>query len=73
MRSHRPDIQVALRDLDSRGGISGENVSARIGIHSGLVVVKEVRAPGRRETHVFGDVVNITARVKRLATPVRSS
>src|SRR5262249_40614340 len=28
------DIQVALRDLDSRGGISGEDVSARIGIHS---------------------------------------
>ena len=58
------DIQVALRDLDSRGGISGENVSARIGIHSGLVVLKEVRAPGRRETHVFGDVVNIAARVQ---------
>ncbi len=61
------DIQVALRDLDSRGGISGEDVSARIGIHSGLVVVKEVGAPGRRETHVLGDVVNITARVQTAA------
>ena len=40
---------------------------ARIGIHSGLVVVKEVGAPGRRETHVFGDVVNITARVQTAA------
>jgi class 3 adenylate cyclase len=61
------DIQVALRDLDSRGGISGEDVSARIGIHSGLVVVKEVGGPGRRETHVLGDVVNIAARVQASA------
>jgi class 3 adenylate cyclase len=61
------DIQLALRDLDSRGGISGEDVSARIGIHSGLVVVKEVGTPGRRETHVLGDVVNITARIQTAA------
>jgi class 3 adenylate cyclase len=63
------DIQLALRDLDSGGGISGENVSARIGIHAGLVVVKEVGAPERRETHVLGDVVNITARVQTAAEP----
>ena len=61
------DIQVALRDLDSRGGINGEDVSARIGIHSGLVVVREVGAPERRETHVLGDVVNVTARVQTAA------
>jgi class 3 adenylate cyclase/tetratricopeptide (TPR) repeat protein len=61
------DIQVALRDLDSRGGISGEDVSARIGIHTGLVVVTEVGAPERRETHVLGDVVNITSRVQTAA------
>jgi class 3 adenylate cyclase len=61
------DIQAALRDVNSRGGISGEDVSARIGIHSGLVVVAEVGAPGRRETHVLGDVVNITARIQAAA------
>ena len=61
------DIQAALRDRISRGGISGEDVSARIGIHFGLVVVKEVGAPGRRETHVLGDVVNITARIQAAA------
>jgi class 3 adenylate cyclase/tetratricopeptide (TPR) repeat protein len=61
------DIQATLRDFNSRGGISGEDVSARIGIHSGLVVVTEVGAPERRETHVLGDVVNITARVQAAA------
>jgi class 3 adenylate cyclase len=61
------DIQVALHDLNSHGGISDEDVSARIGVHHGLVVVKEVGAHGRRETHVLGDVVNVTARVQTAA------
>ena len=59
-----------LRDLNDRHvGTSGIKMTARVGVHSGLVVVTEVGAPDRRETHVLGDAVNVAARVQALAEP----
>jgi class 3 adenylate cyclase/tetratricopeptide (TPR) repeat protein len=62
------EILQALSD-ERNAGDNGIVVEARIGLHSGLVVVTEVGAPERRETHALGDAVNVAARVQSIADP----
>jgi class 3 adenylate cyclase len=61
------EIQRAIADLNRVGGAHGVLLSSRVGLHHGLVVVTEVGTPERRETHVLGDAVNVTARVQTFA------
>jgi class 3 adenylate cyclase len=61
------EIQRSMRALNRAGGARGVEISARIGVHSGLVVVTEIGTPERRETHVLGDAVHVAARVQTLA------
>ncbi len=42
----------------------GEAIAARVGIHTGLVIVSVVGSVERREIHALGDAVNIAARVQ---------
>ena len=63
------EIQSAIADLNRAGGAQGVEISARVGVHHGLVVVTEVGTPERRETHVLGDAVNLTSRVQAFAGP----
>ena len=61
------EISSDLSDLNRAGGAGGVAITARIGLHSGLVVITEVGASDRRETHVLGDAVNVAARVQTIA------
>lgn len=47
----------------------GHDIEVRIGIDSGLVVVGQVGAGGRREQLALGETVNIAARLQSLAEP----
>ncbi len=44
-------------------------IEARVGIHSGLVVVGEMGAGDSRETHAIGETPNIAARIQGEAVP----
>ncbi len=63
------DMLRALGSMNSSDDNGEIAITARVGLHSGLVVVTEVGAPERRETHALGDAVNVAARVQALAEP----
>ena len=44
-------------------------LAARVGIHTGVVVVSEMGAGGRRHSQAVGDTVNMAARLEKLAEP----
>jgi predicted ATPase/class 3 adenylate cyclase len=47
----------------------GVELAVRVGAHSGLVVVGEVGAPGRRETLALGEAPNLAAHIQACARP----
>jgi class 3 adenylate cyclase/predicted ATPase len=47
----------------------GVRLSARIGIHTGAVVVGDLGANGRQETLALGETVNLAARLQGIAAP----
>ena len=59
-------IQAALFRLEFERGLQ---LRARVGIHSGQVVIGEVGGDGRRETLALGNATNVAARVQALAAP----
>jgi class 3 adenylate cyclase len=60
-------VQDAIADLNRHGGVAGQVVDARVGIHTGLVVIDLVGGAALRETHALGSAVNIAARVEGAA------
>jgi class 3 adenylate cyclase/tetratricopeptide (TPR) repeat protein len=80
-RAHEDDAQRAVRaalaiqeelgGLNERREESGEDpIEARIGIHTGPVVISPLgEAQGRRETLALGDTINIASRIEGLAEP----
>jgi len=64
-------IEAGLQILDGLGRISGhEELSARIGISTGLVVVGTIQGDGLRENDVvMGRTPNLAARLQGLAEP----
>ena len=44
-------------------------LAARVGIHTGVVVVSEMGAGGRRHSLAVGDTVNVAARLEKIADP----
>jgi len=64
------DILRALQKLnESRGEDAGVRLSARIGVHSGAVVVAEMRGGARGETLALGETTNVAARIQGEAEP----
>ncbi|MGH8561669.1 MAG: AAA family ATPase, partial [Nevskiales bacterium] len=66
------DILNALKRLQLPSPLAGEGLgerglSARIGIHTGPVVVGQMGAGGRHETLAMGDTTNLAARIQGLA------
>ena len=53
-------------EIETRWGIS---IEARVGIHTGLVVVGEVGSDLRVEYTALGDAINLAARMEQTATP----
>ena len=53
-------------EIEARWGIS---IEARVGIHTGLVVVGEVGSDLRVEYTALGDAINLAARMEQTATP----
>lgn len=79
-RAHEDDGERALRSgLDVLRGIAalgdtigaehGISIVARIGVHTGPVVVDEMGAGAKRETLALGDTINIAARLEESAAP----
>src|SRR5262245_49578290 len=79
-RAHEDDAQRAVRAgreiVTSIGALNarlerekGVRLAVRVGIHTGLVVVGEIGATGRREQLALGDTPNIAARIQGLARP----
>jgi predicted ATPase/class 3 adenylate cyclase len=71
-RAVRASLEVVdrMRNLDaSFSGGGRKNVSARVGIHTGLVLVQPelVQQTGTSEHSVFGEVVNVAARIQTQA------
>jgi class 3 adenylate cyclase/tetratricopeptide (TPR) repeat protein len=62
------DVVRAVRGL-SGPRLDGAEVrlAARVGIHTGVVVVSEMGAGGRRHSLAVGDTVNVAARLEKLA------
>lgn len=64
------EIQAALAELNERDAGAGQpEVRARIGIHTGRVVVGEVGESTHHETLAFGDALNVASRIQALAEP----
>ena len=60
----------ALATLNSRlGQVHDVRLAARVGIHTGLVVVGTMGGGGRQEQLALGDTPNIAARLQGLAAP----
>jgi class 3 adenylate cyclase/tetratricopeptide (TPR) repeat protein len=55
--------------LPLREGIEGRDMQARIGIHTGPVVVGPMGGTGRSETLAIGATTNVAARLQGLAQP----
>ena len=63
-------IQAALAELNEHGAVLGTpGIRARIGIHTGLVVVTRIGDGAHQETLAVGDAINIAARLQGLAEP----
>ena len=68
------DIVEGTRRLAAELRQRGEtDISVRIGVHTGMVVVGEMGAGGTREVHAIGETPNIAARIQGEATPIRSA
>jgi len=61
------ELQAAIASGSRAELMHGETIAARVGIHTGLVVVNVVGSAERREIHALGDAVNIAARVQGVA------
>src|SRR5215471_3178231 len=79
-RAHEDDAQRAVRAgreiVTAIGALNaslerekGVRLAVRVGIHTGLVVVGEIGATGRREQLALGETPNIAARIQGLARP----
>ncbi|MEW6283448.1 MAG: adenylate/guanylate cyclase domain-containing protein, partial [Candidatus Eremiobacterota bacterium] len=69
-QAHPDDALRAVRA--SQGilqGVRDLNVSVRVGLHTGVVVVGEVGAGDRREHLALGETPNVAARVQSAAAP----
>src|SRR5262245_27373779 len=78
--AHEDDAQRAVRAslamIEAIGALAtrleqqhGVRLAIRIGIHTGLVVVGEMGAGGRREQLALGETPNVAARLESLAAP----
>jgi class 3 adenylate cyclase len=64
------EIPTTLAGLNERlERERGVRLAARVGIHTGPVVVGELGCGDRRETVAFGDTTNIAARLQEVAEP----
>ncbi len=63
------EVQAALGESRTVHAASGERIEARIGIHTGPVVVGRVGDGARREIAAIGITTNIAARVEAEAAP----
>jgi class 3 adenylate cyclase/tetratricopeptide (TPR) repeat protein len=64
------DIVRAVRQLSAPRRECGEvHLEARVGIHTGVVVVREMRVGERRDSLAVGDTVNVAARLEKVAEP----
>ncbi len=60
----------SVRALNSRADAGAAHLAARVGVHTGLVVIAEMGSGERRETgDVVGETPNIAARLQGLARP----
>ena len=69
-------VRAGLELVRAVQGLSGPQLAggevrlaARVGIHTGVVVVSEMGAGGRRHSQAVGDTVNMAARLEKLADP----
>jgi class 3 adenylate cyclase len=69
-------VQASLGILEAMDTLNGQlerdqglRLSVRVGIHTGLVVVGEMRGHGRQERLALGDTPNVAARIQGLAAP----
>lgn len=62
-------ILEALTRLEPRLAHHGVKLSARLGVHTGTVVVGEIGSSARRETLALGDTTNLAARLQEVAEP----
>src|SRR4029450_8603068 len=63
-------ILAAMRDLNTRlTREKGIQLTVRVGIHTGLVVIGDMGGAGRQEQLALGEVPNITSRLEGLAAP----
>lgn len=63
-------IVDGVRRLTEARRARGEaDISARVGIHTGLVVVGEMGAGAAREVHAIGETPNLAARIQSEAAP----
>src|SRR5262249_5643926 len=78
-QAHEDDAHRAVRTglgiLDAMGDLNtrltrekGRQLTIRIGVHTGLVVVGEMGGQGRQEQLALGETPNIAARIQGLAT-----
>lgn len=79
-RAHEDDAQRAVRTglgiVDAMGRLNarlqqerGVRLEARVGVHTGLVVVGEIGAGARHEQLAMGETPNLAARLQELADP----
>ena len=64
------EIVTAMGTLNAHlAALHGVQLTVRLGIHTGLVVVGEVGSRGRHEHLALGETPNIAARIQSLAAP----
>lgn len=62
-------ILDALATLEPKLAHHDVKLSARLGVHTGTVVVGEVGSAARKETLALGDTTNLAARLQEVAAP----
>lgn len=63
-------IVAGVERLADERRLRGETgIAARVGIHTGLVVIGEMGAGGSREVHAIGETPNIAARIQAETVP----
>jgi len=60
-------IQETIEGVNANGGVNGEAIAARVGIHVGLVVLDEMGVDSGHGIHAMGDAVNLAARIQDAA------